>query len=236
MIPLPIYYTELESIYAKTFGAGLNTLAVTGTQDGEGVSTLAYALARRAAAMGGKTLLVDTNMRNGSVGRRLGISPKQWTFKEPPGADKIVALSNTGLSVLPAPVGFEDGTMARETVILRACMQRWLKTYDFVVADTSPMTIRNQANVPPENVCAACEGTILVVLTGQTSENRILEAQGKLSGANAQLVGTVLNDKYAPTLSDELVRETHRFDSLLPGTMAKLRAFILRSHFLNQAI
>lgn len=236
MIPLPIHYTETEEIYAKTLGAGLSTVAIAAAEDHEGVSMLAYAIARRAAVMGRKVLLADFNRRLPSVGQRLGIASGDWTPGEPSAQNQIVPLSNTGLSVLPAPSSTSGWLRARETSILDACFQQWREKFDCVVADTSPLTIRNQDNFPPENVCAACDGTVLLVLTGRTSETRVKEATNKLAGANARIIGTVLNDRHAPALSDELVRETHRFDRVAPAVMEKLRAGIRRSTFLSQTI
>jgi len=236
MIPLPIHYTETEEIYAKTFGAGLSTVAFAAAEDHEGVSTLAYAAARRAAVMGRKVLLVDFNWRIPSVGRRLGIASSKWIPGEPSAMDEIVPLSNTGLSVLPAPSSTSGWLHAREASTLEACFRQWREKFDCIVADTSPLTVRNQENFPPENLCAACDGTVLVVLTGRTSETRVLEAADKLNGVNAHIVGTVLNDRHAPRLSDELVRETHRFDQVAPAMMEKLRTTIRCSTFLNQVI
>lgn len=236
MIPLPIHYTEVEDIYAKTLGAGLSTLAIAAAEDGEGVSTLSYALARRCAAMGRKTLLVDFNRRQPSVGQRLAILTSGWLPGEPSAQDNIVQLSRTGLSILPAPTDDTDWLTARDTSTLNRCFQQWRERFDCIVADTSPLTVRNQENFPPESVCASCDGTVLVVLTGRTSETRVLEARHKLADANARLAGVVLNDRYAPSLADELLRETRRFDKPMPGLMNKLRAMIRRSTFLNQAI
>ena len=236
MIPLPIHYTEVEDIYARTVGAGVSTVALASAVDGEGVSTLAYALARRSAAMGHKTLLVDFNRRIPSIGRRLGIAQSDWLPGKPSAIDQIVPLSNTGLSVLPAPNGGSDWLRARETATLAACFQTWRQAFDCVIADTSPLTVRNQENFPPENVCAACEGTVLMVLTGRTSETLVMESRNKLASANAHLVGAVLNDRYAPPLAKELIRETRRLDGRAPKLMEKVRTLIVRSTFLNQAI
>lgn len=236
MIPLPIHHTEVEDIYAKTLGAGLSTLAIAAAEDGEGVSTLSYALARRCAAIGRKTLLVDFNRRRPSVGQRLAIPARDWLPGAPSAQVAIVQLSRTGLSVLPAPGENIEWLAVRDTPTLHKCFQQWRRRFDCIVADTSPLTVRNQKNFPPESVCAACDGTVLVVLTGRTSETRVQEARHKLADANARLVGAVLNDRYAPALADELLRETRRLDKAMPRLMQKLRAMIRRSTFLNQAI
>ncbi|PHS79038.1 MAG: capsular biosynthesis protein [Rhodospirillaceae bacterium] len=236
MIPLPIHYMEIEDVYARTLGTGIFSLAISGINDGEGVSTLAYALARYAAAMGRKTLLVDFNRRNPSVGQRLGIPSTHWFPGDESAHDNIVALSQTGLSILPAPTVESDWLRVRGTHELRDCFNNWQNNFDCIVADTSPLTVCNQENIPPENVCAACDGAVVVVQTGQTSETSVMEACGKLNKTNAHLLGTVLNDRHAPGLADELIRETKRFDGVAPKFMKKVRNMIQNSTFLNQAI
>jgi Mrp family chromosome partitioning ATPase len=236
MIPLPIHNPELEDIYTRTFGDGLRSLAITSSRDCEGVSTIAYALARRGAADGRKTLLVDFNRRRPSVGPRLGLEAKPWL----PGDDNtpaaVISLGQSGLYVLPAPQGETSELRSRDTQALRQCFEQWQQDFDCIVADTAPLTQRENAAFPSENVCAACDGALMVVLTGRTSEIKILEARDRLIKANANLIGGILNDCHAPELAAELIRETHRLDAPLPRLMTWLRARIENSTFLNQAV
>ena len=62
MATLPIHYLELETIYTKTLGQGLGSLAITAAESGEGITTLSMALSRRNETAGRKTLLVDLNL------------------------------------------------------------------------------------------------------------------------------------------------------------------------------
>jgi protein-tyrosine kinase len=236
MIPLPVDCPQLEDIYIQTLGAKVSTLAITAAQSGEGVSTLAYALARRAAADARKTLLVDFNRGRPSVGPRLAIASRQWSPGDPSALQMIEPLSNIGLSILPAPIGDAVELRSRDTEALHDCFKKWRREFDCIIADTSPLTVRSPENFPPENVCAACDGTVLLVLTGQTSEIKVLEARDRLKTTNAHLIGAVLNDQYAPSLADELVRETWRLNNVVPGMMKMARSTIRRSNFINQAI
>jgi protein-tyrosine kinase len=236
MLPLPIHYAEVEEVFSRTIGHTLPSLALTAAIDGEGVSTLAYALARRSAAAGLRTLLVDFNLRNPSIGPRLGCPSTAWTPEDESSNAAIIPLSRTGLSILPAPHSVTSSWGFRDAGILRGCFARWHEQFDRIVADTSPLSARNQDNVPPETVAAVCEGSILTVLTGRTTESDIVEASDRLAGAGARLVGVVLNDRFAPTLADELCRETRRMQRWLPGLMETVRRRLRTSMLLNQAL
>ena len=58
-------------------------------------------------------------------------------------------------------------------------------------------------------------------------------ASARLRRAGAKLLGTVINDRFNPSLAQELLRETFRFDRYLPALSARLRSAIRRSRLLN---
>lgn len=235
MIPLPIRYIELENVYAQTFRSETRSVAVTAPQGGEGVSTLAYALARRAAAAGKNSLLVDMNLARPSIAGRFGLHCKEWSPEEDSSRQAIETFPSIFLSILPAPKRARSWAF-RDPRTLRDCIERWTEDYDFVVIDTSPINRSNQGNIPSDLVCAACDATIMVALSGRTTENQVIEARGRLVAAGARLTGGVMNDRYMPHLADELCRETYRLERWLPNLMEMLRHKIRKSSFLNQEI
>lgn len=235
MIPLPIRYIELENVYAQTFGSEARSVAVTAPQGGEGVSTLAYALARRAAAASKKTLLVDMNLAAPSVAGRFGLHSREWSPEGDSSGRAIETFPSIFLSILAAPTRAHSWAF-RDARTLRKCIERWTEEYDFVVIDTSPINRSNQGNIPPDLVCAACDMTVLVALSGRTTESQVIEARGRLVAVGARLAGGIMNDRYMPHLADELCRETYRLERWLPKLMEKLRLKIRRSSLLNQGI
>lgn len=235
MQQLPIHYEELEAVYTASIGQGNKSVAVVSAVRGEGVSTLAYALARRAAANGKKTLLVDFNTARPSVAPRLGYADVAWRPAETSWQDAAIDCG-IGLSLLPAPVGSEGVLNLREVSRLRALIDEWSAAFEAVIFDTSPLTSANQANIPAERVAAVADGSILVTLAARTAETKVTEAVSKLRSADARLIGSVLNDRYNPGVADELCRETHRLDKFLPTLMAAARRIIRAHPFLNQEI
>jgi Mrp family chromosome partitioning ATPase len=236
MRQIPIQYSEVEELYGRTVAAGFQSIGVTAAKPGEGSSTIAYALARRTAAAGKKTLLVDFNMATPSVGVRLALVSKTWQPGSDSAVDAIHPLGSTRLYALPAPSCTVDAWAFREVSQLSAQIAQWHKDYEVVIADTSSLTKRNRGNIPPEVVCAACSGTVLVVRSGRTREVNVIEARDRLDRAGARILGSVMNDMNAPGLAAELMRETRRLDRFAPKTMEKLRGVIRRSSLLNQVI
>lgn len=235
MNQLPIHYEELESIYAETVAHGHRTVTITAATRGEGVSMLAYALARRTAANGKKVLLVDFNTARPSVAPNLGFTEVIWRPAVDDWEEALIQCP-IGLDLLPAPTGSEGIMKLREETVLQDHITQWSAIYDLIVFDTSPLTMANQSNIPPERVAKLSDATILVTLAARTPETKVTEAITKLRTAGACLVGTVLNDKHNPGVADELCRETRRLERLLPTIMQKIRNVVRTHPFLNQEI
>jgi len=236
MIPFPIQFEELETIYSSTFGTDYHSVAVTSAERGEGVSMIAYALARRAAAAGRRTLLVDLNTANPTVARRLGLQGEDWSPTNKSVIESIIDLEGLEMSILSAPQNAKNILEMREEGKLRQALSAWRKEFDCIVLDTSPLTRTNQGNVMPDLAASCCDSAVFVVLAGRTAETKVTEASLRLEKVGANIVGAVINDRYNPNLKDELCRETHRADKLMPKLMVNLRRFFRTNAFLMQKI
>jgi len=236
MIPLPIHYEELESIYSNTLGADYHSVAVTSAEHGEGVSMIAYALARRSAAAGRRTLLVDLNTASSSVVQRLGLQRAEWSSLDATAMTEIVDLEGIGMSVLSAPVDIKNILDIREDENMKHALNVWRESYDCIVLDTSPLTRSNQGNISPDLVAGCCDCTVFTVLAGRTAETKVSEAILRLKKSGANVVGSIINDRHSPSLINELCRETRRFEKRLPKLMIKLSRFFRNNAFLMQKI
>jgi protein-tyrosine kinase len=234
---LPIAYHELEAIYARTLGQGMRSLAVCAAKSGEGVTTLVEALAQRSRVTGRRVLLVEMNLYQPTLAAHFGVERQAWL----PSGGKLsveqaalpIIHQQGGLGILPASLAREASMRLRDPEVLASSLQGWLEHYDHVLFDTSPLTATNQNNIPAEQVCAACDGCVLIVLAGRTSETAVRQAMRHLQVANARLVGAVLNDLVNPSLAHELLRETWRLERRAPRLAAWLRTKISASGLLN---
>ena len=65
------------------------------------------------------------------------------------------------------------------------------KEYDMVLIDTPPLLAVTDAQV----LANKCDGTILVIKSGETQVEAAIKAKELLVSANAKIIGTVLNEK-----------------------------------------
>jgi len=231
MIEFPIHYAEVETIYSQSLGAGYRTLSITSATKGEGKTTLAEALVRRAELIGKKVLLVEMNTFNPVLSEKLRALSSQ-PYKD----NEIVTINDRSFSFLPAPTNLKSLIKYREGKLLLESVNLWLNDFDCIIFDTAPLAALNQSNVPSEIICEVCDGTILVIEAGKTPANMIQESIEKLKVRNVNLIGSVINDKSNPSLLTEISRETERLNRFFPKLMCKVREKLTAMVLLNVSI
>lgn len=231
-VRLPPYYVEVERVYAQTIGRGMRSVAVVSAEQEEGVTTLAVALAERNRLVERSTLLVDLNLHRPRIDEIFGVRRQPTDSSHGATAIPITHIDDK-FSVLAAPSSRNENVLFRERQHFAELLEGWHKHYDSVIFDTSPLNAQNRGNIPPERVCGACDGSVLVVLAGRTPASAVRIAMEKLAAAEVELTGSVLNDQFNPRLADELTRETRRLDRFMPWITRRLRGVIRRSQLLN---
>ena len=149
-VTFPIHYLELDTIYVKTLGKGARSLAVIASESKEGVSTLAIALARRSEAAEHKTLLVDLNLYRPSLHVDFNLKRDDWEPIPDTVPDTIQKHEKGNLWVLSAPTSDRSLVKWREKQIISGTLSGWLKQFETVIFDTSPLNAVNRGNIPAE--------------------------------------------------------------------------------------
>ncbi len=211
MSQIPIFYAELECVYAQTVARGLRRLAVSAANPGEGVSFLARALARRGAATGLRTLLMDFNSFHPADTARGSWRPDGGSVRT-----AIVPIAADGLDFVPASSLASTDLSFRDPHRLRELLKEELADYDLIIADTSAVNRVNGRSVPPGVVAAACDAAVLVILAGVTTGHAARVAAASLRESGAELAGVVMNDRDNPMLVNELCREVERLRPFAP--------------------
>ena len=168
-------------------------ILVTSAIAGEGKSFCALNLAGLLAQGGRRTLLIDTDLRRGTVNKRLDIQTRQ-------GLSELLAGQYTTPPIQPVP-GVEnlDVLIAgrrppNPTDLLESeAMKKWLskfrEDYDFVVLDSAPI-------LPVTDTVALnsqVDVTILIVRSRVTERAQVLRSYGLLNRDDRHYVGIVLN-------------------------------------------
>jgi Mrp family chromosome partitioning ATPase len=222
---LQISNSELEKIYLRSLGAGMRSLAITSSQPGEGVSSLAVALVQRHLLAGKSALLVDLGGRQ--IGEDYVLAATLGD--EPVSSTEPQLLANESYSYallgIPAPISRRVNTEWRNPGQLEAHIDAWLTQFDAVVIDGACFSPNTPVAISAERIVAACEATLLVVMAGVTTEPDVRYSCQRIQVAGGKLAGCVLNERYNPSLKQEMLRESGR----LPRVFSRLKSHLIRS-------
>ena len=169
------------------------SILVTSSQPAEGKSTTAHSLAVSLAQIGLNVLLIDADLRNESLHRRLRISNEVGLSSYLSGAklpEEVVQASTTeGLVLMtsgplpPNPAELLTGARMPSLLTLAA------ESFDIVIIDSPP--IMGLADAPL--LCRLVQATMLVVAANETRRRTARIALKRLQMARANVIGALLN-------------------------------------------
>jgi protein-tyrosine kinase len=189
------YRTIRTNIEFSLADRELKTLVVTSSGPSEGKSMTAANLAVVMAQQGKRVLLIDADMRKPTV---------HYTFR----LNNTFGLTNllTKQALLPEVLRKSDvdhlyiitsGPIPPNPAELLGskAMREFLDDvydrFDAILFDSPPVLAVTDAQI----LASFCDGTVLVVASGQTEREAAIEARDLLQKANARLLGVVLNRK-----------------------------------------
>jgi capsular exopolysaccharide synthesis family protein len=174
-----------------------NVVLVTSALPRDGKTTVSSNLALALVRAGHRVLLIDADLRGGSIARLLGIASKPGLADLLAGKAEpaqVVAVAREGqsgdLHVIPAGVRTHTPAELLGSPHARTLVT-WAKaTYDSVIIDTPPITsVADVAVLAP-----LVDGVILVARSGATAREALVFAMEQLRLVRAPLLGAVLND------------------------------------------
>lgn len=168
------------------------SLAVTSTRPAEGKSTTALALATTLARAKRKVILVDGDMRSPSVHHLGGVDHDRGLSNFLAGQDEIESLifpmqdlGFVAMTAGPIPPNAAELLTGNRLPLL---ISRLLETYDHVVIDSPP--VMGLADAPL--IASRVEAVIYAVESHGIRSSIVKTALGRLTAANARIVGGVL--------------------------------------------
>jgi len=234
---IPPQNVEIEQLYSQIVRNDYHAVVMSSASEGEGVTSIAMALAHRALLGGHKTLLVDFNLSHPSLHELIDFNA-QANDNNPFGIPQLVTTSNQSITLLgiPVPTGRNLIMKLRKPGTIETYIEQWRKIFDFIIFDTSSINQNSPDNIPAERVISACDGTFLVVLAGETNEAMLSTAVRKIDHAEGKILGSVFNDMDNPTLKSELLRETKRLNPKFRFFSKRIRNWINSSRLLSTEI
>ncbi len=172
---------------------GCRIICVTSAMASEGKSITCLNLALSFAELGARVLLVDADMRKPTQGRLL-------KKKSAPGlsnllaglvaaADVIHTNARDGLDVIMSGDIPPNPSELLGSERMKLLMTELQRHYDYIFIDTPPINVVTDASVAAQWT----DGVLFVVRQGQSETTSVQHAVGRLTFANAKILGFVFN-------------------------------------------
>jgi capsular exopolysaccharide synthesis family protein len=193
--PISEQYKTIRTNIQFSSDLGIRTIVVTSSQPGEGKSTTIANLAVVFAQQGKKTLLVDGDMRKPTVHYTFHLENQRGLTSvltkrseldqciQETEVDNLFVLTTGPIPPNPAEL--------LSSQAMKDLLHQDLQSFDVVLIDTPPVLAVTDAQI----LANQCDGTILVIKSGETPVDAAVKSKELLAAANAKLLGTVLNYK-----------------------------------------
>ena len=159
----------------------------------EGKTTTSINLAAALAENGARVLLIDADLRRPSVATKLGMDNNVGLAHVLSGqvavADVIQRFWKPNLHVMPAGPKPPNASMLLNSKIMEALLIQALRQYDYVLVDTTPMSVAGDA----VTFSKFGNGVVLVAGRGVCDKRDLRDVTEQFTTAKIPMVGTVLN-------------------------------------------
>jgi capsular exopolysaccharide synthesis family protein len=189
-------YRNLRSslLYMAETGTRPHTLLITSSVPGDGKSITASNLALTLAAGGARVLLVDADLRKGTLHTRFGITADNGGLSETltQGTDWHKAVKETGaanLHLIPRGTTTHRSGELFIGPVMEKFLQETIKEYDYVLIDTAPVMAADDVT----SLAPRVDGVIFVVRAEFTSARVARTALDMLYQRKARVLGLVFN-------------------------------------------
>ncbi|MGB6299885.1 MAG: polysaccharide biosynthesis tyrosine autokinase [Rivularia sp. (in: cyanobacteria)] len=192
------FFEVFRSLYTNILLLGSDTpirsLVVSSATPEDGKTTVAIQLALAAAAMGQRVLLVDANLRNPTIHKRVGLmniqgltdlisSELEWSnvIERSPLEDNLYVMAAG-----PVP---PDSTRLLASVKMQDLMNELHSSFDLVIYDTTPIVGFADANL----LAANTNGVMLVAGLGKLKRTAFAQALEEIQVSGTAILGLVAN-------------------------------------------
>lgn len=179
-------------------GSNIKSVMVTSSVPNEGKSFITMQLWKMMAEVGAPTILIDCDLRNSEMRRKYGVSNlgKEKLIGAPyylagqvDMQDVIYKTNVPNGYMIPVTSAIANPTILLESPRFAQMMDYCRKNFAYVLVDTPPLGSVADAL----NIAQYCDGSILVVRSGDTSRKIVDNSVQMLKRTESPLLGLVLN-------------------------------------------
>lgn len=188
-----IYRTLRTNIKFASFERDVKTIVLTSAGPDEGKSTVTANLAVTLQESGSRVLLLEGDLRNPTVHRIFGVkSTYGLTNILVDGGDYKDFIQHSmleGLDILASGPKPPNPSKILGSSRMKTILDEVRNDYDYVLIDAPPVVVVTDAAL----IASVCDGTILVVGSGEAIIDGAVKAKELLINVKANIMGVVLN-------------------------------------------
>lgn len=192
------YRTLRTNINFSSPDKAINSILVTSASQSEGKSTTAANLAIVFAQEDKKVLLIDADMRKPtmhytfSTNNMMGLSHlliRKCSIEEAIKHTKVKSLDLITCGPIPPNPAELLGSNS-----MNRLMTQLKEMYDIIIIDAPPILAVADSII----LANECDGTILVINSGETEKSKALKAKEAITSSKSKLIGAVVNNYKMP--------------------------------------
>ena len=168
-------------------------IMITSSIPGEGKSNISVNLAITLAQDDKKVILIDCDMRKGTLHRYLNVPPTSPGLSSmltgEAGLNETVYKLSYGFSFMPVGALPPNPSELIGSRNMSRLLSELSKRYDYVICDTAPVNAVSDTSV----LCRYVDGVIFVVSHNDVTRSTVLAAKEQLEASNANILGVILN-------------------------------------------
>lgn len=199
------YRTLRTNIKFSSPDSDYRSIVITSASPGEGKSTTSANLAVVFAQEGRRVLIVDGDMRKPTMHHTFNVSntrglssvlTRQSLLKTAIKPTKVENLDILACGPIPPNPAELLGSKSMDAVFAEL-----KEMYDLIIVDAPPILSVTDGQI----LANKCEGTILVINSGETEKEKAIKAKELITQSKSRLIGAILNNYVLPRNSDYLV-------------------------------
>lgn len=168
-------------------------LVISSTNPSEGKTTVSANVAVALAEEGKSVLFIDADLRHPSVAHKLGIEGhvglSHVLSRQASPADVIQKYWKPNLHIMPAGKRPANASILLNSDLMKEMVEQALTQYDYVIIDTAPLSVANDATV----FGRMAGGLVLVTGKGVVEKKELENTATALQAAEVPILGFIFN-------------------------------------------